>query len=148
MLYFCHDIAPATIDIIAMLERQLFDDVWDTYAIGDTLSQYGVLVCTAYHDGQMVGYCLYSVVFDVAEILRIAIDPTYQGAGYGRKLLIHIIDDCMARHADRLILEVRADNKVARGLYQACGFDIIDRRRGYYRTCAGKVDALVMMRGL
>ena len=153
MLYFYHDTTPAIISTIATtLEQQLFDDAWDTDAISDVLAQYGTALCLAYGDEAtgrvLVGYCLYSVVFDVAEILRIAIDPAHQGAGHGRALLTHIIDASAASGADRMILEVRADNKAARGLYRQLGFDVIDRRQGYYQTRSGAVDALVMMKGL
>ena len=43
--------------------------------------------------------------------------------------------------AERLVLEVRADNVAARGLYDSAGFGLLQTRRGYY---PGGVDALVL----
>ena len=44
--------------------------------------------------------------------------------------------------AERLLLEVRADNTAARGLYDSAGFRLLQTRRGYY---PGGVDALVLV---
>jgi ribosomal-protein-alanine N-acetyltransferase len=40
------------------------------------------------------------------------------------------------------VLEVRAENTAAQKLYQACGFEVIGRRRRYYK--APVEDALLM----
>ena len=45
------------------------------------------------------------------------------------------------RGAERVILEVRADNDAARALYAGAGFTTLQTRRGYY---PGGVDALVL----
>ena len=42
------------------------------------------------------------------------------------------------------VLEVRADNTAAIGLYARYGFQEVHRRRGYYQP--GAVDALIMRR--
>ena len=43
-----------------------------------------------------------------------------------------------------MLLEVRADNETAQGLYQRRGFAEIGRRRGYYQPSGA--DAVVMKR--
>jgi len=43
-----------------------------------------------------------------------------------------------------VLLEVRADNEVAHGLYRRRGFTEIGRRRGYYQPSGA--DAVVMKR--
>jgi ribosomal protein S18 acetylase RimI-like enzyme len=44
--------------------------------------------------------------------------------------------------AAQAVLEVRAQNAAAQKLYQACGFEVIGRRRRYYK--APVEDALLM----
>ena len=66
-----------------------------------------------------------------------------QGRGIGSMLL-----DALLTEADRrspvVLLEVRADNQVAQGLYQRRGFTEIGRRRRYYQPSG--TDAVVMKR--
>ena len=52
--------------------------------------------------------------------------------------------------ATSVMLEVRADNEPARGLYAAHGYSVVHTRRGYYRSVEGApaVDALVMRKEL
>jgi ribosomal protein S18 acetylase RimI-like enzyme len=57
-----------------------------------------------------------------------------------------------------MLLEVAVDNAGARAMYDALGFTVAGRRRGYYRRVTGsveatrasttRVDALVMVRML
>jgi len=51
-----------------------------------------------------------------------------------------------ARGATHVILEVRADNVAARGLYERAGYTAISTRRSYYQP--GDVDALVLRKAL
>ena len=48
----------------------------------------------------------------------------------------------MARGAEAVILEVRADNEPAIRLYRRHGYAVIQTRRRYYQP--GDIDALVM----
>ena len=67
--------------------------------------------------------------------------PRARGTGLGRRLLAELVDRARAAGAERLVLEVRADNVAARGLYDSAGFGLLQTRRGYY---PGGVDALVL----
>ena len=46
------------------------------------------------------------------------------------------------RRARQAVLEVRAGNEVAQQLYRRCGFEVIGRRRRYYKSPVE--DALLM----
>jgi ribosomal-protein-alanine N-acetyltransferase len=76
------------------------------------------------------------------DIQTIAVDPARRGAGLGRALMHALIDEARRRGAAELFLEVRADNPVARTLYESLGFAEIGVRRGYYQPDG--VDAVVM----
>lgn len=88
-----------------------------------------------------VAYAAASLAGDVADLDRIAVLPGSRGNGLARDLLADLVDRVRDLGAERMLLEVAADNVPAIGLYGAHGFDIISTRSGYY---AGGVDALVM----
>lgn len=78
---------------------------------------------------------------EVSDVMTIATLPRVRGTGLGRRLLDELVARSRAAGAQRLLLEVRADNDPARRLYAARGFELLQTRRGYY---PGGVDALVL----
>ncbi|MBT0767895.1 ribosomal protein S18-alanine N-acetyltransferase [Kineosporia sp. J2-2] len=76
-----------------------------------------------------------------ADVQTVAVAPAAQGQGVGRRLLDALIGAAHERRATSLLLEVRADNEPAIGLYGSRGFERIAIRRRYY---PGDVDAWVM----
>ncbi|MFW6384061.1 MAG: GNAT family N-acetyltransferase [Halodesulfurarchaeum sp.] len=75
----------------------------------------------------------------------LAVKPSRQRGGRGRRLLEGALAQFAAHGADQARLEVRPSNRPARGLYDAAGFEVIGRRERYYQD--GE-DALVMARRL
>ncbi|MHB1303597.1 MAG: GNAT family N-acetyltransferase [Acidiphilium sp.] len=82
---------------------------------------------------------------DEAEIVTIGVDPARRRAGLGRALLAAALAEAERRGAVAVFLEVEASNLQAIGLYRACGFVQVGRRRDYYG--AGR-DALLFSRRL
>lgn len=95
-------------------------------------------------DNAVVGYCFGQLVAGEATLLNIAIDPQAQGKGYGKLLLDSFIEQMKAQQAEEIWLEVRASNTRAYHLYEALGFNEINRREGYYPAENGREDALIM----
>lgn len=95
-------------------------------------------------DGKVAGYCFGQNVAGEATLLNIAIDPAFQRKGYGKLLLEGFIDQLTALNAEEIWLEVRASNTRASQLYEAIGFNEINRRVGYYPSETGREDALIM----
>ncbi|PCH52212.1 MAG: ribosomal-protein-alanine N-acetyltransferase [Cellvibrionales bacterium] len=92
---------------------------------------------------RVIGFLFYQQVLDQAELLNIAIRPSFQGQRLGYRLL-HF---CIERLRDTTLclhLEVRASNFSAIGLYLDSGFKQTGERRAYYRSEAGREDALLM----
>jgi ribosomal-protein-alanine N-acetyltransferase len=77
-------------------------------------------------------------------ILNCCVAPAWQGRGFGRHLVEHLIDVARDHGTQCLFLEVRPTNIPAVGLYQRLGFSTIGVRRGYYPADQGLEDALVM----
>jgi ribosomal-protein-alanine N-acetyltransferase len=67
-----------------------------------------------------------------AEVLRLGVRPDLRRRGWGRVLLLGVLERLRAEGARRIYLEVRAGNDAAQSLYRAAGFRETGRRRGYY----------------
>lgn len=78
---------------------------------------------------------------EVSDVMTIAVLPRARRTGLGRRLLDELVTRAHAAGAQRVLLEVRADNAAARALYARRGFVLLRTRRGYY---PGGVDALVL----
>jgi len=91
---------------------------------------------------------VYSKVLDEAEILNIAVHPAYQGRGMARNLVLQVIQQLKNEAVERCLLEVRASNTTARGLYDSLGFKPDGVRKNYYRAGDGREDAVLMSKSL
>lgn len=81
----------------------------------------------------VVGYAgMWIVAGNEAHITTIAVHPVYRGRGVGELLLVRCIDQARSVGADRVTLEVRVSNEVAKQLYAKYEFSIEGRRRRYY----------------
>ncbi len=62
-----------------------------------------------------------------AELLAVAVDRDYQGAGAGRQLVASFLAEVSARGVDAAHVVVGADNRAAIALYERAGFDTVGR---------------------
>ena len=133
----------AVSDIEAIIQPQ---DAWSYKTLSDLLEQDSVQLLIVINDAEeVVGYCLYQVVFEQAEILRIGTHPDYQRQGIASQLFTTLNTILINKDVEQLMLEVRADNAPAIALYEQQAFTVIHRRRGYYQSPhQPAVDALIM----
>ena len=139
---------PADVPAVAALEAaNLGGDAWSAALVAEgvegRLPTVSYLVAEA--AGRVVGHAVASVVGDIAELQRIAVDAAHRRGGLATALLDAVVETARAGGADRLLLEVREDNAGALAFYAARGFVEVDRRRRYYRDGA---TAVVMRRSL
>jgi ribosomal-protein-alanine N-acetyltransferase len=133
---------PADVPAVAGLEEaNLGRDAWSEGLVAEGVS--GNLPTVRYLvaevDGEVVGYAAASIVADIAELQRVAVDPGHRRTGLAASLLGAVVDEARTEGADRVLLEVREDNAGALAFYAAAGFVEIDRRRRYYRDGATAV---------
>jgi len=81
-----------------------------------------------------------------ADIQTVAVLAEHRGTGLGRTMVRALIERAAEAAARSIFLEVRADNDAAIALYTSEGFELLDRRVGYYQPDG--VDALVMRKEL
>ena len=131
---------PDDVDAIAGLEVEAFpDDAWTPeylqVAIDGKMPTVRILVAVD-DAGTIVGHALVSVVYEIAELQRIATATEQRRRGIGGALLAASIELARSEGAERILLEVREDNVSAISFYDQAGFVEIDRRERYYRDGA------------
>lgn len=95
-------------------------------------------------DNNIIGFAICQFVLDEANLFNIAIDPSYQGKGFGETLLRRLIADLQDKNIATLWLEVRQSNP-AQKLYEKLGFNAVDIRKNYYPTLDGGRENAVIM---
>jgi len=92
------------------------------------------------------GFTLVRAAPGEEELLLVAVDPAHRRRGLGARLLEAFVADARARGAERVFLEMRANNP-AESLYRALGWEPIGRRRDYYlRPDGSRIDAITFAR--
>lgn len=142
------DMTADDLDAVLAIEQQVHSHPWTRGNFSDALKS--GYQCKAYEDGngEMLGYAVTMLAVDEAELLDIAIAAQHQRRGLGRKLLQEMVVLARRHHMRRMVLEVRASNQPAIGLYRSAGFADIGLRREYYPAQNGREDALLMGLGL
>lgn len=134
------------IDQIMQLERTAHSHPWRVASFEDCLK--GRQKCwLAEYQNQLIGYVVVTHGGGDAELLNLAVSPSFQRKGIGQLLLNHAVDLVKGK-ADMLFLEVRVSNQKAIALYSRDGFFEIGNRKNYYPTLNGYEDALLMARQL
>jgi ribosomal-protein-alanine N-acetyltransferase len=124
-----------------------YGEAWTRSQCAGILPMEGVTLVVATSGADLLGFALYRIVLDDAELLLLAVSPSAQGNGVGRKLLSQFVDDAKKKGASKIHLEVRDGNRAIR-IYEAAGFAAAGRRRNYYRGADGRQhDALTFVLG-
>lgn len=150
-------IRPMTMDDIASvaaMEAEIFTDAWSEKLYRETLEsgrydcqvlEITELDVNGLEKGSLLaGYFCGQVILDEAEVHRIAVDPTMRGSGYGQLLLEDFLHRVQETGVVTVLLEVRAGNVPAIGLYEKNGFIGIGIRKGYYQN--PKEDAKILQK--
>ena len=90
------------------------------------------------------GVVWFSVVQDEAEIIDIRVGERFRRTGIGESLLTQSFEKLRLSEIRSVFLEVRSSNTGAVALYEKLGFAMMGRRKNYYKTAAGREDALTM----
>jgi len=93
---------------------------------------------------RIVGYAVVWFTGAEGELGDLAVASAVRRRGIGFDLVSAVLGEAVARQASELYLEVRESNSAARSLYERHGFEVVNRRSGYYSQPVE--DALVMRR--
>jgi ribosomal-protein-alanine N-acetyltransferase len=119
---------------------------WDAYHAEmqspiDTIMLVARIRAPAY-DYELAGFIVARLIADELHVNNVAVRAEFRGRGIGSALLQTTLGLAQGRQATIAQLEVRAGNEAAQKLYLRCGFEVVGRRRNYYR--APTEDALLM----
>lgn len=144
MTFVLRTVRKADLSRVAALHAASFpDDAWNSSSLATVLAMPGAdgRICLA-DDGALCGMLLDQCLGPEAEILTLGVAPGWRRRGVARNLVQDLMSRARAGGAQRLLLEVAADNAAALALYASLGFARQGIRRHYYRRAQGPpVDA-------
>tara|TARA_B110000091_G_scaffold166861_1_gene178470 strand:+ start:647 stop:1093 length:447 start_codon:yes stop_codon:yes gene_type:complete len=128
-------------------ERQGYTHPWTEGIFRDCLRN-GQECWLLMSSGQNVGHGILSVAAGESHLLNVCVHPDFQGHGFGRILVEHVLARARAGEASTIFLEVRPSNVAACELYDKLGFNEVGVRENYYPSKVGREDALVLAKEL
>lgn len=135
----------SVIEVMNAAFDERFGEAWTRSQCAGILPMPGVrLVVAHFADGRILGFSLHRTISDEAELLLLAVAPSFRRRGIGRMLLDHFLEAARAKGVTRVHLEVREGNPAVL-MYRSAGFRLVGRRRKYYRgRFGGEYDALTL----
>ncbi|MGF1506909.1 MAG: ribosomal protein S18-alanine N-acetyltransferase [Chloroflexi bacterium] len=94
--------------------------------------------------GKLIGYAGFWQVLDEAHISTITVHPDWRGKNLGELMLWKMITLAIEQDANKVTLEVRVSNAVAKALYFKYGFEIVGIRHRYYRDNNENADIMMV----
>ena len=128
-------------------ERRGYTHPWTEGIFRDCLGngqECWLLMCS----DQNVGHGSLSVAAGESHLLNVCVHPDFQGHGFGRILVEHLLERARKGEASTIFLEVRPSNVAACELYDKLGFNEVGIRENYYPSNVGREDALVLAKEL
>ena len=143
------------LDGIMLVMEDAFDphwgEAWTRSQVANSLAMPHTYALIVDSEGQInrpdearepAGFALIRSAPGEEELLLIGVRPRFRKRGLGRILLEAFFAQARKKNADRVFLEMRANNP-ARSLYTSLGFEQIGQRRDYYRLSDGsRIDAI------
>lgn len=130
---------------IAAIERACFAEAWSLEMIKAECVRPEFCALVLEEEEETLGFIMGSVLFEDAEIYKVAILPQHRGKGLGYAAVDGFAAAVKSRGGTRIFLEVRPSNEAALRLYQKYGFEKTRLRKRYY---ADGEDCLEMKKDL
>lgn len=125
----------ADADGVARVEAACMPVPWSRQSFWEEASHtdaHYLLAVDTEKDDLIVAYAGCWVLANEGHITNVAVEPSYQGIGLGRRLMEELIAYVKRLGVDSMTLEVRPSNVRAIGLYTSLGFKSVGQRPKYY----------------
>jgi len=134
----------ADVAAVMAVEVVAYEFPWTESILRDCLRVgYSCWVLTT--ESGLSGYAVMSLMGPgECHVLNVCVRPDLQGRGFGRHLMVHLIESARGLGMNLMLLEVRPSNETAHKLYQTLGFNELGLRRDYYPARKGREDGLVL----
>jgi ribosomal-protein-alanine N-acetyltransferase len=132
------------------IERASFKDPWPPASFAAEIehpwSWFRVIGPQAKPGGlsRVEGYIICWVILDDMHLLNLAVLPEQRRKGLAEMLLDNVFSEFARLGGGLVSLEVRPSNLAAQELYRSSGFEVVGRRKQYYRR--DNEDAILMAR--
>lgn len=130
-------VKPMTIEHIKKIhqieELSFPEDPWPLPAFEMELKNPNAIYMVACKNGVVLGYAGMHHIMDVAEIVNMAVSPSFRGQKIGNQLMEGLLTRAFDLGVTTISLEVRQTNYNAIKLYQNHGFTAIATRYNYYK---------------
>lgn len=142
---------PEDVAAIAAIHAASFAQEWTVDELSALLTKPGVSALVArrgswWTSSRPVGFIIFRLAADEAEILTIAVSPSQRGAGVGAGLVGAALRRLYRDRAAHVFLEVDAENAAALAIYRRFGFQIVGQRPAYYGHGDGRKGLALVMR--
>ena len=128
---------------VAQLEKICFGtEAWSENSVASELDNALSLWLVAMDGETVAGYVGSQTVIDETDMMNVAVHPDYRRRGVAENLVLALVENLKMKESRALMLEVRASNAPAIGLYEKLGFRQVGLRKNYYRN--PKEDALIL----
>ncbi|MET8649550.1 GNAT family N-acetyltransferase [Nocardia aurea] len=123
----------ADLESIERLENEVFSDTTYQYTILRQLFDlHGKQWLIAELDGEVIGHALMLEKAGRALLASLAVTAKCRSQGFGRSLLVKILEICVEANIDVVELTVRPTNEPARKLFSSLGFEVITHDDQYF----------------
>lgn len=122
-------------DGVAQVEAACMPVPWSRQSFWEEASHtdaYYLIARDTAKDNLIIAYAGCWVLANEGHITNVAVDPTYQGLGLGRRLMVELTNRVKELGVDSMTLEVRPSNTRAISLYTSLGFRSVGQRPKYY----------------
>lgn len=124
------------INSILPIENESFVIPWsyDNYLAELTSNPYAYyFMLVSKETKEVLGFMGFYIMFEQAQISKIAIAKKYRGLKLSKLLMLEAIKRITLASCENITLEVRVSNVIAINLYQSMGFKTINVRKKYYQ---------------
>lgn len=120
---------PSDLEAIVFLDHKVLKTNWHERLYLEEITNKNTHFWILELEGLIVGFLAIKVIADEGEILQFAVDPVYQGQGFGSLLIDYALENLNIMD---LFLEVADSNEIARKFYKKYDFQLMRIRKNYY----------------
>ena len=121
------------IDTLISIEQTTNHSPWTSAMMWSSFQEHDICIVEEYQNEEVIkAYLISQTVSEESTLLHLVVDRKYQAQGYGRQILIGWLKQ-LDQKVKTIWLEVRASNSVAQNLYQSTGFELVTKRKNYYK---------------
>ena len=127
---------------LGRLAQEIFTMPWSANAFAALVEDKNSIFFVAEEDGQIIGGCGLTHIWDEGDIHNVMVAPAYRGRGIAVRMMANLLNEGTTQGIDAFTLEVRVSNEAAIRIYEKLGFVSEGVRPKFYEKPVE--DALIM----